>query len=64
MHSALKVGLGAGVGVAALEYLYTTSWYQSSQFAAVGGWTGILFDMTVAGTVAVGVGMVLGGGKG
>lgn len=59
MHHSLKYALSAAAGVAALEYLYTTSWYQSSQFASPGGATGILFDMAFAGAVAVGVGMLV-----
>lgn len=59
MHHSLKYGLAAAAGVAALEYVYTTSWYQSSSLSQPGGAGGIVTDMAIAGIVAVGVGMLL-----
>jgi hypothetical protein len=60
MHRSFKYAAAAGVGVGALEFLYTTNWYQTSQFNNVGGAGGIVFDVAVAGVVAGLVGLAIG----
>ncbi len=59
MENAIKFGVAGAVGVAALEYLYTTDWYQKSSFAQAGAAGGIAFDMAVAGGIAALVGYAL-----
>jgi len=60
MHKSLKYAAAAAVGVAVLEYIYTTDWYQKSTFYAAGGVQGIAFDLAVAGGASALVGLAIG----
>lgn len=59
MHPSLKYGISAAAGVAAIEYMFTTAWFQGQTWSAAGDTTGIAVDMLVAGAVAAGIGMLL-----
>lgn len=63
MHHSLKYAIAGAVGVAGLEYVYTTQWYQTSQFNQPGGGGGIIFDMVVGGAIAALGGLAFGAVK-
>ena len=60
MHHSIKYGIAAAGAVLAVEYMFTTSWYQGTSFSQSGNAGGMAFDAGVGAGIGVLLGMLLG----